>query len=49
MNRMNGFVFYSFKVKWYLLYWNFGKVFDLVEKNFYVLGFIGFWFLGEVY
>lgn len=49
MNRINGFAFHSFKVKWYLLYWNFGKACDLAEKCFYVTGFTGFWFLGEVH
>lgn len=31
--------------KWYLKHWNGEKAFDLAERNFYVSGFMGFWFL----
>ena len=50
MNSIHGFAFLrDLRGKWYLQHWNGEKAFDLAERNFYVSGFTGFWFLGELY
>ena len=50
MNSIHGFVFLrDLRVKWYLKRWNGEKTLDFAERNFYVSGFPGFWFLGELH